>query len=136
MKRVFAEIEFANHDDIVASQTGHLSPAQVRRKSVRAVVDRNSARTFMSPQLAGELRLIATSNKFKASRPDGKSSLLDQVEVCVRILGRDTPCRAIVEPGCTTLRLGFIVLDALDLIVDEETSLLVPRNPRYITCEL
>jgi hypothetical protein len=136
MNRVFADIEFANHDDIVAPPTGHDSPVQVRRKITCAVVDRNSARTFISPQLAGELRLIATSTKFKASRPDGESSLLDQVEVCVRILGRDTPCHAIVEPGCTAPRLGFIVLDALDLIVDEEASLLVPRDPRYITCEL
>lgn len=126
----------ANHDDMVEVRRGHLAPDQVRRMTVRGVVDSGAAK-FVLPQAVAEQLGLTRAARVKVRYADGRTATRPTAEgAYVEILGRHGTFTAIVEPKRKDALIGAIVLEDLDLLVDCTNQQLLPRDPRYQVYEI
>jgi len=58
------------------------------------------------------------------------------LHVRLELLGRQETFQPVVEPNRTAARIGAIVLETLDLVVDCRTQTLHPRDPDRIITEI
>jgi hypothetical protein len=63
MGRITVDVEIANNRDVENSLSGHLDPALVRRKTIRAVVDSGATRLVLPEALVKELASPARSRR-------------------------------------------------------------------------
>ncbi len=135
-ERFLVEVEVANYDDVVLERNDLLAPQRLRRLAIQGLVD--CGRPHLSlPQGVAEQLGLRVKGQVKVRYPDGRTILCDEVGIVhLRLLGRDCTFSAVVEPDLEVARIGRIVLTALDLLVDENNRRLVPRDPRYPTCEV
>jgi predicted aspartyl protease len=137
MGRFSVDVAIANQDDLVQLGHGNLDADQVRRKTVRGVVDSGATRLVIPQALAKELGLPVKKNKVRVRYADGRRGLRSEVElVRVSIQGRDGVFSAVVEPKRDSVLIGAIVLEDLDFLVDCTKACLVPRDPDYIVSEI
>jgi len=110
-----------------------LDEVKVRQRKVvpievEAQVDNGATTTVLPVSVAEELKLIKTGT----TRVKYADERVEEREVAmglrVEIMGRDTVCRAILEPRRTKPLLGQIVLEDLDLWIDSKNGELKP-NP-------
>jgi predicted aspartyl protease len=110
-------------------ERGLLPPDQVRRETVRGVVDSGAAKLVL-PQAVVERLGLTLGNPVKVRHADGRKAQRREVKgVFVKLLGRDGTFTAISEPKRDTTLLGAIVLEDLDLLVDCQNERVVPRDP-------
>jgi predicted aspartyl protease len=128
--RFSVEFEIANNDDLALVRRGLLPPDQVRRETVRGVVDSGAAKLVL-PQAIVERLGLPLGDPVKVRYADGRRARRREAKgVFVKLLGRDGTFTAIVEPRRETALLGAIVLEDLDLLVDPQNERVVPRDPR------
>jgi clan AA aspartic protease len=136
MGRVVVDVELANHRDIVLSQEGHLDPSEVRRATVRGVVDTGAAMMDIPKSVAKQLGVPA-AGKARVRCADHRRATRDIVDdVYVSLMNRETSFQAIVKPGHEDVLVGAIVLEALDLVVDCRTQKLHPPDPDRIVSDI
>lgn len=134
--RVHVEIEVANNDDMTRAKDGTLPKGQVRRQTIRAVVDSGANKLVLPAKLVKELGLPAGA-KIKVRYADGRTAVRASAEaVYVELLGRHGTFRAVVEPKRTTALVGAIVLEDLDLLVDCQSERVIPRDPKFEVQEI
>ncbi len=127
--RFSVEFEIANNDDLALVRRGMLPPDQVRRETVRGLVDSGAAKLVLPQALVKRLGL-PTGDPINVRYADGRQALRRAArEVYVRLLGREGTFTAIVEPKRDTALIGAIVLEDLDLLVDCVAQRVVPRDP-------
>jgi len=130
MGRFSVEFEVANYGDVTLMQRGMLPPDQVRRETVRGVVDSGAA-LLVLPQAVVKRLGLPLGDPVKVRYADGRRARRREVKgVYLQLLGRDGTFTAIVEPKRETALLGAIVLEDLDLLVDCTAQRIVPRDPR------
>jgi predicted aspartyl protease len=134
--RFSVDFEIANSDDLALVRRGLLAENQVRRETIRGVVDSGASRLVLPADLVKRLGLtlgktvnVRYADGRKAKRPSAEA-------VHVELLGRHSTFTAIVEPKRKTALIGAIVLEDLDLLVDCVDQRLVPRDPRGATYEI
>ncbi len=135
--RFFVEIEVVNNRELGNALSGHLEPAKVRRKTIRALVDSGAAPLVLPQAVAKELGLPVKKQKVMVSYADGHKAVRTEVDdVRLYLMGREGIISAIAEPKRETALVGAIVLEALDLLVDCRNHCLVPRDPHYVLSEI
>jgi hypothetical protein len=75
-------------------------------------------------------------SKTLATFSDGRKELLDLVAVRIELMGRSGIYTAVVRPRLRTIRIGQIVLNDLDLIIDHKRGRLKPKNKRRVIYEI
>jgi predicted aspartyl protease len=134
--RFSVEIEVTNNDDLALMRRGLLQPEQVRRETIRGVVDSGAVKLVLPEAVVKRLGLppddpinvrYADTRRVRRKQAQGAS---------VQLLGRHGTFTAIVEPKRDTALIGAIVLEELDLLVDCRQQRLVPRDPSGPLCEI
>jgi predicted aspartyl protease len=134
--RFSVDANLANYDDVVAVRRGSLAPEEVRRLTVRGVVDSGATRLVLPQSVARQLGL-PSSGKVKVRYADGRTGTRSTAEsVYLELLGRHGTFTAVVEPRRRSALIGAIVLEDLDLLIDCTHQRLVPRDPRYVVSEI
>ena len=129
MGRVHVDVVIANNDDLAMVRRGMLPKDQVRRQTIRGIVDTGAAMLVLPSTVVEQLGL-PLGNKIKVRYADGRRGQRHQaMGVSLELLGREGLFHAVVEPKRTEALIGVIVLEALDLLVDCQQERLVPRDP-------
>ena len=127
--RFSVDIELANNDDLALARRGLLPPDQVRRETIRGVVDSGAVRLVLPEAVVKRLG-VPTGDAIYVKYADGRRSRRKQAQgVAAQLLGRSGIFSAVVEPRRETALIGAIVLEDLDLLVDCTNQRLVPRDP-------
>jgi predicted aspartyl protease len=127
--RISVEFEVANYGDIIRAKDGTLPPDQVRRQTIRGVVDSGAAKLVLPQGVVKQLGL-PVGEKIRVRYADGRRAQRREAEgAYVEILGRHDTFSAIIEPKRETALIGAMVLEGLDLLVDCQRQRLVPRDP-------
>jgi clan AA aspartic protease len=128
--RFSIDLKVANNDDVAAVRRGDLKPDQVRRATIKGVVDSGAAKLVLPQAIVQQLGL-PLSSKVAVRYADGRQARRSTAEAAyVEILGRHGTFTAIVEPKRESALVGAIVLEDLDLLVDGTNQRVVPRDPR------
>ncbi len=134
--RFAIEFQVANSRDVIKAEEGTLAEEQVRRLTIRGVVDSGASRLVLPKSVVKQLGL-PFAGKVKVRYADDRTRTRDTVElVQVEIQGRRGTFTAIVEPTRTEALIGAIVLEDLDYLVDCLHQRLVPRDPNFIITEI
>ena len=134
--RFSIEFQVANRGDVIKARDGLLAEDQVRRSTIRGVVDSGAGRLVL-PRVVVQQLGMPLAGKVKVRYADGRTRTRDTAEdVQVEIQGRRGSFTAIVEPDRTEALIGAIVLEDLDYLVDCLHQTLVPRDPRFVISEI
>jgi predicted aspartyl protease len=129
VRRLSVDIEVGNYGDIDAARRGLIPPDQVRRETIRGVVDSGAVRLVLPEAVVKRLGL-PLGDPIPVKYADGRRARRRVVKgVFAQLLGRDGTFTAVVEPRRDTALIGAIVLEDLDLLVDCTQQRLVPRDP-------
>jgi predicted aspartyl protease len=127
--RFSVEIELAHDGDLEMVSRGLLPPNQVRRETIRGVVDTGATRLVLPEAVVKRLG-PPVGGPVPVKYADGRRGRRKLAKrVFAQLLGRDGIFTAVVEPKRDTALIGAIVLEDLDLLVDCKNSRLVPRDP-------
>jgi clan AA aspartic protease len=134
--RFSIDFKVANNEDLIRAKDGSILPDQVRRMTIRGVVDSGAARLVLPESVVKRLGLESIG-KVRVRYADRRTAKRDKVQqVFLEILGRQGTYTATVEPNRRTALIGAIVLEDLDLLVDCTHQRLVPRDKRFIVTEI
>jgi clan AA aspartic protease len=134
--RFSIDFEVANNEDLIRAKDGSILPDQVRRMTIRGVVDSGATRLVLPESVVKRLGLESIG-KVRVRYADRRTAKRDKVQqVFLEILGRQGTYTATVEPNRRTALIGAIVLEDLDLLVDCMHQRLVPRDKRFIVTEI
>ncbi|HEX2682662.1 MAG TPA: clan AA aspartic protease [Ferruginibacter sp.] len=118
MGQVHAEIELINGIDQGLAQKNTIGEEEVRRISIRVLVDTGAAMLCINENIQEYLQLPFSGTQ-RAQLADGtiiECNIVKNVEL--RFHNRETTCRALVLPGDSEPLLGFIPLEDMDVLVD------------------
>jgi len=136
VSRFSIEFEVANYSDMARARAGDVPRDQVRRMTIRGVVDSGASRLVLPKAVAKQLGLRPL-RKVRVRYAGGRRALRTEVgDVYVKLAGRDGFFKAVLEPKRETALIGAIVLENLDFLVDCRKEKLVPRDPKFIVAEL
>ena len=136
MGRFSVDVELANNDDIALARRGQLPADQVRRVTIRGVIDTGATRLVIPASVAKQLG-VPKAGKINARYADGRNAVRELVDgVHLELLGRSSVFKAAVEPKRESALIGAIVLEDLDFLVDPMQQRLFPRDPKMIVSEL
>jgi predicted aspartyl protease len=136
MGRFSVDIELANYDDIARARAGDISADDVRRLTIRGVVDSGATRLVIPDAVARRLGLEA-SGETVVRYGDGRTAQRRMATgIHLTCTGRSSLFNAVVEPGRDSALIGAIVLEDLDLVIDCTHQTLSPRDPRRIISEV
>lgn len=134
--RFSIEFQVANGGDVIKSIEGTLAEDQIRRFTIRGVVDSGAAWLVLPKPVAEQLGL-PPGNKVKVRYADGRTRTRNTSQFAqVEIQGRQGTFTAIIEPSRSDALIGAVVLEGLDLLVDCLHQRLVPRDPRFVIAEI
>jgi predicted aspartyl protease len=134
--RFSVDVEVANNDDLALVRRRLLPPDQVRRETIRGVVDSGATKLVLPWAVVKRLGL-PLGDSVKVRYADGRRAQRKGVEgVYVQLLGRHGTFTAIREPKRETALVGAIDLEDLDLLVDCADQRLIPRDPSGATYEI
>ncbi|BAU11173.1 unknown protein [Leptolyngbya sp. NIES-3755] len=131
MGLVYAEIELVRGADVVLAQEGFIEPEQIRRCTVQALVD-SGATMLAIPEIVRSQLELRKTREIEADLADGSSVSLDVVgPIEVRFQNRRTFVEAIVTPNSTTVLLGAIPMEGMDVLIDPKRQRLIvnPESP-------
>jgi clan AA aspartic protease len=133
--RIKVNVKLANKSDVVRAEAGDISQDRVRQLTTEGTVDTGASYLVVPAKVAKDLGL-PKAGKTKVRYADRRTATRDMVELVeVELLGRRGTFRAMVEPRRTTVLIGAIVLEDLDLVIDSRRERLYPRDPEGITAE-
>src|SRR5438270_12976720 len=96
--RFSVDLELANNDDLVLADRGLLPPDQVRRQTIKGIVDSGASKLVLPAALVKQLGL-RFRGKIQVRYTDGRTKeRREATGVHVKLLGRDDTFSAIVEP--------------------------------------
>ena len=131
MESIYAEIELVRSADIVLAQVGLIKSEQIRHCTVQALVNQSVTMLAISEIVRSQLNLCKV-REVEADLEDGSCVALDVVEsVEIRFQKRRTVVEAIVTPNSTTVLLGAIPMEGMDVLIDPKRQRLIvnPESP-------
>jgi clan AA aspartic protease len=133
MGLIYADIEIINAGDMEVARRGYINEVDVRKTSVKAMVDRGAYMLAINENIATQLGLVAVDKKL-ASLADGSTITLEVVgPVEIRFANRKTNVMAMVLPGDSEVLLGAIPMEDMDVIIDLlKQQLIVHPDRPYI----
>jgi clan AA aspartic protease len=131
MGKVMATIKLINALDSGNARAGNLRLEQVRTLEMEALVDTGATLLVIPEEVAAFLGLPEVGKR-PIRLADGRVRNFPVVgELRIEIFGRDMSTDAVVMPIGTTLLIGQVVLETLDLVVDPKSRdvLVNPAHP-------
>ena len=131
MGLVYAEIELVRGADVILAQEGFIETDQIRQCTIRALVDSGATMIAIPEFVRSQLDLRKT-DEIEADLAGGSSVSLDVVgPIEVRFQNRRTFVEAIVTPNSTTVLLGAIPMEGMDVLIDPKRQRLIvnPKSP-------
>ena len=131
MGLTYAEIEIANAGEIYLAQKGYILPENVKKITVKALVDSGAYMLAINESIKLQLDLPKLEEQI-AELADGSKLKLEIVgPVEVRFENRSTTCRAMVLSGDTEVLLGAIPVEDMDVLIDPRQQRLIvnPASP-------
>jgi clan AA aspartic protease len=131
MGKVMAKVKLTNQFDLMSARQGTLRPDQVRTLEVEGLVDTGATLLVIPEELAAFLGLPDVGKR-PIKLADGRIRNFPVVgDLRIEILGRDMSTDAVVMPIGTTILIGQVVLETLDLVVDPKSRdvLVNPAHP-------
>ncbi|CAH2573298.1 MAG: clan AA aspartic protease [Planktothrix rubescens PR222] len=131
MGLTYAEIEIANAGEIYLAQKGYILPENVKKITVKALVDSGAYMLAINESIKLQLDLPKLEEQI-AELADGSKLKLEIVgPVEVRFENRSTTCRAMVLSGDAEVLLGTIPLEDMDVLIDPRQQRLIvnPASP-------
>jgi len=136
MGRFSVDVELANFFDIARANAGDIRPDEVRRLTIRGLVDSGASQLVVPESVVGRLGLAAASQT-RVRYADGRTAERGMATgILLTYAGRSSPFNAVIEPDRDSVMIGAIVLEALDLVVDCTHQTLSPRDPNIIISEV
>jgi len=131
MGLTYAEIELVNAGEIYLAQRGYMIPENIKRKTVKALVDSGAYMLAINEQIKDELNLLKVDEQL-AELADGSRVKLEIVgPVEVRFENRRANVDAMVLPGDSEVLLGAVPLEELDVVIlpSEQRLAVNPASP-------
>ena len=131
MGLVFAEIELVSDDDLALNRHGYILEDQIRRCTVRAIVDGGATMLEIPIHVSKQLNLPKI-RQIESELADGSVGFYDVVgPVEVRFSNRQMSVEALVIPGTTKTLLGAIPMEGMGVLIDpkRERLLVNPDSP-------
>ncbi|WP_395649113.1 clan AA aspartic protease [Planktothrix agardhii] len=131
MGLTYAEIELANAGEIYLAQRGYMTPENIKRKTVKALVDSGAYMLAINEQIKDELNLLKVDEQL-AELADGSKIKLEIVgPVEVRFENRRANVDAMVLSGNSEVLLGAVPLEELDVVIlpGEQKLVVNPASP-------
>jgi clan AA aspartic protease len=131
MELVYANIELIRGDDLALVREGYISEDRIRRVTVSAMVDSGATMLTIPGFICDQLQ-PRTSRTLEAELADGSSIPLEVVgPIEVRFQNRRTSVEALVVPNRTTVLLGAIPMEGMDVLIDPKRERLIvnPESP-------
>ena len=122
--------------DLSRAEAGDIPSAQVRRQSLRGVVDTGATRLVL-PESVVRAMGLGLAGEVTVRYADGRRAQRQMATgVQLTYAGRSSVFNAVVEPDRDSALIGAIVLEDLDLVVDCTNQTLGPRDPQQIITEI
>jgi clan AA aspartic protease len=134
MGLVYTNIELIRGADLVLCREGYLKADQIKRLSVKALVDSGAYMLAINQSIKAQLNLQAVDEQI-AELADGTQIRLEVVgPVEIHFENRRAMVDAMVLPGEAEVLLGAIPMEEMDVMVDPKQQQLRvnPASP-YIT---
>lgn len=134
MGLVYTNIELIRGADLVLCRVGYLKADQIKRLSVKALVDSGAYMLAINQSIKAQLNLQTVDEQI-AELADGTQLRLEVVgPVEIRFENRRAMVDAMVLPGEAEVLLGAIPMEEMDVMVDPKQQQLIvnPASP-YIT---
>ena len=131
MDKVSRKSNSKNALDLGGVRQGTLRPEQVRTLEMEGLVDTGATLLFIPEEVAAFLGLPKLRER-PIKLADGRIRSFPVVgDLRIEILGRDMSTDAVVMPIGTTILIGQVVLETLDLVVDPKSRdvLVNPAHP-------
>ena len=125
MGTVYVEITLKNARDVGNQAEGLIKAPDIHETTVQAIVDTGAMSLVINEETRQKLGLSIQSEK-PARLANGQlvaCKITEPVEVHWK--DRQTACQALVIPGATTILLGAIPLEGMDLMVNPVSRELV-----------
>ena len=134
--RFSVDVVLTNQADLVRAQDRRITPGQVRRLTVRGVVD-SGGTPLVIPAAVAEKLGLDISGTAQVRYADGRTAKRPVARLInLAYAGRAGTFNAIVEPDRESALIGAIVMEDLDLIINCTAQRLVPRDPNQIISEI
>ncbi len=134
MGLVYTNIELIRGADLVLCREGYLKADQIKRLSVKALVDSGAYMLAINQSIKAQLNLQTVDEQI-AELADGTQLRLEVVgPVEIRFENRRAMVDAMVLPGEAEVLLGAIPMEEMDVMIDPKQQQLIvnPASP-YIT---
>jgi clan AA aspartic protease len=134
MGLVYTNIELIRGADLVLCREGYLKEDQIKRLSVKALVDSGAYMLAINQSIKAQLNLQTVDEQI-AELADGTQIRLEVVgPVEIHFENRRAMVDAMVLPGEAEVLLGAIPMEEMDVMVDPKQQKLIvnPASP-YIT---
>ena len=131
MGKVMAKIKLQNSVDLNNARSGLLHSEQVRTLEMEGLVDTGATLLVIPEEVAAFLGLPEVGKR-PIRLADGRVRNFPVVgDLRIEILGRDMSTDAVLIPIGTTILIGQVVLETLDLVVDPKSRdvLVNPAHP-------
>ena len=125
MGLVYETITLKNAADVAAAERGYISEQEVRKTTVRALVDTGAGTMILSEEVREKLGLQIRGLR-EATLANDKKEVCKRTEpVEIHWKDRSTTCPALISSGWGEILLGAIPLEDMDLMVDPVNQKLV-----------
>lgn len=121
MGRVMPKIKLRNNTDYLNAHAGLVPIESVRTVEIEALVDTGATMLVIPENVRAALGIELEGTR-RVRYANGQVAEIGWVTgVRLEILGREMSCDALVETAGTTVLVGQIPLEALDLVVDPKS---------------
>ena len=138
MGLVYADITLINADDIVLAKRNIIGEEEVKKMTVKMLVDTGAYMMGISETIQEQLNL-SFIEKRKAILADGSVKEYDVVgPIMVKFKNRTATCSAMVLEGNAEPLLGAIPMEEMDVLIHPQRQELIvnPDHPYYAQLSL
>ena len=129
MGRTTAKLNIQNAYDVQRAAEGHIPPCEVREVEVEAIVDNGATYVCLSRQDIERLGLPCHQN-VEIRTANGRAIRRTFKGAEVGLCGRSFVMEVMENDEDTPPLVGYLLLEALDLVVDPKTQQVIP-NPAH-----
>ena len=121
-----------NAGDLEVVQRGLMPPGEIRKVTMKGIVDTGASRLVLPETVVKQLSLRPVDSR-RVRYADGRRSVRTLVDGAkIYLMGETRMVDAISEPGREDALIGALVLETLDFLVDPLKERLIPRDPDAI----
>lgn len=129
MGRVNEKLIVRNYGDVIKASEGLIKPEQIRAIEVEAIADTGATYVCLSRKDI-EILGLPFHNTVSIKTANGKASRRTFKGAEIELKGRSFVMEVMENDEDTPALIGYLLLEALDLVVDPKTQRVIP-NPEH-----